>query len=949
MTIRNAITGFMEGLRKADINVIPGLNIAPQVPVAVSGIAGNAQSTLAVVDTLQLPTANNVPGSWSRQWMGPGRPFVFNEGMTFSDQEKEMEPRAFQYIASVNSTISPRLAYSLMSFAELKWFASNVPEVALCLRLPTEELKSFIPTIVDDDDNKVDIPELQWMTERPDRVNPWPVWLSRFLYNVLVYDAPALYKMRASRSASKAGELNKRASLVNLQDGEGVIPMVSWHCQECGENNYFDYTANDLQKCVHCESDMPRSIYKDIAHDDAVDHRIVESPIVGLRIIDGSTIFSVIDERGEQPQPPAPAFTQVIWGVPRMYLNTNQLWYRPRHLRPDAPYGRTFIEDALPAVKLLSQLWEYEGDKYLIGNIPEMGLTAPADWKSAEQILEFEEAFNSRMAGNTKERAGRIRFFPSGTATLVTKEMTFNRETYDAASNAVRIAAGIPKSEVGEAPEGMLGGKGFAEAMTSGFYRMCISPLITFVEGAFNEAIEENGYQGVYFKLKFPNESIDPEKEETKFATRFTSGGITRDEYRESIGLGAMGGEEGKFIFTPGNAQQQPGEEGGAPGGDPFGAMFGGKANGKNGGTKKPVQVDEPIDVIRKPIAVKKIDGNEAELVNQLGLIPADETPSGIAIDEALELGNRLGVDWSVIPLESFKRGLQEEQEHAGAVDGDQTVLAQIALDHLREDPAYYDKLAVAMAKMAKTCGVDMSDDAYFGAPITARMDVEMPHQGANDSLIVGIGGLGQEIVPAVWKPVDGEDASLQDWIGGELYRRSEAVYLVDRELAKDVNHYLVPVTWCDNLAGVDGSVQMYVQGRKPKKFVTEYAEEYIEQAAVLDFITGQVDRMAKNYLTHPTQDNRPVLIDNDLSFPIGDDIKLRSSFVDMYKDKELSPAMKDSIYLLVGNIHLWQDLDDILQDVAAVKGAQERSKVLLECGMIPSVAMNMDRIAVEA
>jgi len=926
MTLRNAITGFWDGLRKgADISVIPGLNIAPQIPVGVNSVAGNAASTLAVVDTLQLPTANNVPGSWSRQWMGPGRPFVFNEGMTFSDQEKEMEPRAFQYIASVNSTISPRLAYNLMSFAELKWFASNVPEVALCLRLPTEELKSFIPTIVDDDDNKVDIPELQWMTERPDRVNPWPVWLSRFLYNVLVYDAPALYKMRASKAAS---ELSKRASLVNIQDGEGVIPMLSWTCQDCGETNHYHY-GHDIRKCANCESDMPQMVYKDIAHDDAVDHRVVESPIVGLRIIDGSTIFSVIDERGEQPQPPAPAFTQVIWGMPRMFLNTHQLWYRPRHLRPDAPYGRTFIEDALPAVKLLSQLWEYEGDKYLVGNIPEMGLTAPPDWKSAEQILEFEEAFNSRMAGNTRERAGRIRFFPNGTATLVTKEMTFNRETYDAASNAVRIAAGIPKSEVGEAPEGMLGGKGFAEAMTSGFYRMCISPLITFVEGAFNEAIEENGFDGVYFKMKFPNESIDPEKEEAKFSTRFTNGGIKRDEYREAIGLGALGGDEGNFIYTPGNAGQPGEEDGSAPGSDPFSAAFG----GKKVGAKKPVQVlDKPIDVLDKPIKVKKID----------------EAPSGVAIDEALELGNRLGVDWSVIPLDSFKQGLQEEQEHAAAVGGDQDTIARIAIDHLREDPGYYDKLAVAMAKLEKQSGVDMQDDSYYGAPITDRMDIAMPSQGANTSLIVGIGGLGQEILPAVWKPVDGEDESLQKWIGGELYRRSEAVFLVDRELAKDCNHYVVPTTWCDQLAGVDGSIQMYVKGRKAKQFVLDYAEEYIEQAAVLDFISGQVDRISKNYLTHPTDDKRPVLIDSDLSFPVGSDIKLRSSFIDVWKDKELSPAMKDSLYLLVGNHHLWEDLRECIGDDAAVKGARDRAVVLLECGKIPSVFMNAERLVVK-
>ena len=35
------------------------------------------------------------------------------------------------------------------------------------------------------------------------------------------------------------------------------------------------------------------------------------------------------------------------------------------------------------------------------------------------------------------------------------------------------------------------------------------------------------------------------------------------------------------------------------------------------------------------------------------------------------------------------------EQEHAHTVDGDQVNVAAIVLDHLKEDPAYYDKLAM--------------------------------------------------------------------------------------------------------------------------------------------------------------------------------------------------------------------------------------------------------------
>jgi hypothetical protein len=709
-----------------------------------------------------------------------------------------------------------------------------------------------------------------------------------------------------------------------------VVPFIGWKC-ECGNVNLYEQVSK-IDICGNCGEKMSKETRATIDEDDTVEYNPVADPIIGLRIIDGSTIFSVIDERGEQPNPPAPAFTQVIWGMPRMFLNTYQLWYRPRFLRPDAPYGKSFIEDSLPSVQLLAQLWQYELDKYTVGTTPEMGVTVPGDWKSADQILEFEETFNARMAGNSAERAGRIRFFPNGTEMLMMKDMTFNRETYDAAANAVRIAAGIPKSEVGEAPEGMLGGKGFAEAMASSFYRMCISPLQAFVESLFNDVIKENGYEGVYFKLKFPNESIDPEKEETKNNERFTNGIITRDEAREAIDLTPLGGEEGKFINSPG----------GAGGENPMGAL--GEEDMK-----------DPIPVMDDPIEVDKIQKME-ELRNlteqdlldartpgiATGMVATEppiaptEQVEGLTEAVAIELANRVGLVFDAntpFTLADFIRAMTEELEHYGTTKGDMEIIAGIAFDHLKEDPQYYEKLSVAMAKI---CGVDFGDDDYFGAPVTDRMKVPMPNQGANESNIVGIGGQGQEIRPAVWKPVSGEDKSLQEWIGGPMYKRSEAVYLLDRALARDGNHYLVPVTWIDKINGEEGSVQHYVVGRQLRKAPEEYNQCFIEHAAVLDYISGQVDRVNKNWLTHPTDDKRPILIDSDLSFPVKEDEDIRSSWISCMVDKELSLDMLDSIYLVLGDQNLWRDLQDCLEDAGVVNKAKERALLLYERKCIP-------------
>jgi hypothetical protein len=510
---------------------------------------------IPVVDAKQAsPTVANIPHRWS-SFMGPGTP-VSGLLVSAREQDRDLEPRSFQYSPNVNATISPRIAYGLMSFSDLRDMAEGVPEVSMCVRIITEEIKAFRPRILAPDSTECKDPALRWMIQSPDRFNPYPVWLSRFLYNVLVYDAGALYRVRNQ-----------------------------------------------------------------------------SSQITGLRVVDGSTLFVIIDEHGEQPTPPAPAFSQVIYGVPRNYFNSHQIWYRPRHLRADAPYGRSPIEDCLPAVKLLSNIWQYQTAWYTEGTTPDTLVAAPREW-TPDQILEFERTFNDRMAGNTAERAGRVRFLPNGSETISTKDATFNQAVYDVAANTVRMTFGIPRTEFGETPGTGLGGSGFLEAMQNVFYRMGIAPMKSYIESVFNDVLEENGYRGYEYELAFPNESIDPKKEEDKTMARFTAGVITRDETREALGLEVLGGEEGGFLNTPGGAQESPFS---LMDTDKIPVRGGGKIPVRNG--KVPVSDKVPVSG-GETIPVTEDDDIESIPVRKMwGVDPEDDSYFGAPI-------NKDGIGW---------------------------------------------------------------------------------------------------------------------------------------------------------------------------------------------------------------------------------------------------------------------------------------------------------------
>ncbi len=65
---------------------------------------------------------------------------------------------------------------------------------------------------------------------------------------------------------------------------------------------------------------------------------------------------------------------------------------------------------------------------------------------------------------------------------------------------------------------------------------------------------------------------------------------------------------------------------------------------------------------------------------------------------QAKELGDSLRVDWTIVDLEQFRKGLAVEKEHDQDDELDvvknNKQLAKIVLAHLKELPDYYDRLA---------------------------------------------------------------------------------------------------------------------------------------------------------------------------------------------------------------------------------------------------------------
>jgi hypothetical protein len=81
--------------------------------------------------------------------------------------------------------------------------------------------------------------------------------------------------------------------------------------------------------------------------------------------------------------------------------------------------------------------------------------------------------------------------------------------------------------------------------------------------------------------------------------------------------------------------------------------------------------------------------------------------------EQAKEIGEKLGIDWSKFDVEQFRTGMDVELEHGkvdphtNVSDDDPLVTGKIALAHLNEFPDYYTRLTEMEEEAEKFWGIE--------------------------------------------------------------------------------------------------------------------------------------------------------------------------------------------------------------------------------------------------
>ncbi len=362
-----------------------------ETPVHVtdmSDLASEQARQVALMSSMQSMISRTAQelAAFSDAFLGPGEPMLSFRGHYW--------PRRTDYPASVNVKILPDRPFEL-----LRNLAAWDP-VRYCIEKRKNGIKRqkwAIGPLDPDDDMALtkyadDIVGLTKYWEKPDPQNgqSLDLWISNLLEGSFLWDAATIMRW----------------------------PTQKWMA-----------------------SHLPRELNSNGRKTVYIPEAPKRSDIALHRVIDGQTITPKIDSLGNIPLPPAPAYQQVIKGIPLTEYTSEQMLYLVRNPRPDSPYGMSEVEWLMIAINIALRRDTSDLLHWTTGNVPYGFGETPEDW-TPSQIEEWGKIWDDMLAGDLAERS-KIKWGPAGMNFKEFQERNKGNEDYKFYEWSARRACAI--------------------------------------------------------------------------------------------------------------------------------------------------------------------------------------------------------------------------------------------------------------------------------------------------------------------------------------------------------------------------------------------------------------------------------------------------------------------------------------------------------------------------
>ena len=271
--------------------------------------------------------------------------------------------------------------------------------------------------------------------------------------------------------------------------------------------------------------------------------------LYSLDIVDGATITPLIGEDGRAPEPPDPAFQQVLHGVPAADFSADELLYLPRNARAHKLYGMSPVEQIALTINIALRRETATLEYYRTGSVPDAFGTVPKEW-TTDQCAAFQKHFDAQMSGNSALRRT-LKFMP-GDFKLIEPRQPPLKDQYDEwLARLICYAFSVPVtpfvSQVNRAT---------SETMRLQATQEGLVPLKSWVKSALDRVIQDcMGERDLEF-VWVGDDAIDPLQQAQTLNILVSAGIKTREEARAELGLGGRG--QGGPWPGAGEVQSQP-------------------------------------------------------------------------------------------------------------------------------------------------------------------------------------------------------------------------------------------------------------------------------------------------------------------------------------------------------------------------------------------------------
>jgi len=270
--------------------------------------------------------------------------------------------------------------------------------------------------------------------------------------------------------------------------------------------------------------------------------------VISFDPVDGDTITVLTDGRGRIPQPPEPAYMQIIKGHPRTWYDHDHLVYRPYNLRSKGVYGTSHVENIIMTINIALRRDIQFLEHFRSGNIPHSLIQAPKEW-TADQIEKFQRVFDLMLAGDLANRSKMILVPGGGSPAQPMAQLTFDAQFDEWLARIICHRFGVSPT-----PFVRMNNRATAETIEENATEKSIVPLMQHFKSVFDSLIEHQCGKP-HLEFVWTTQQLHYRMEDASInSTLLHDGVITLDHVRKMRGLPPLPDGLGKdpMVWTQG-------------------------------------------------------------------------------------------------------------------------------------------------------------------------------------------------------------------------------------------------------------------------------------------------------------------------------------------------------------------------------------------------------------